>query len=201
MIRTNKPLLFLLIISTIFTARIFSQEAGDAGVYVDQLFNKYIELENSFLQKEVITRAELGALRRLRREAEEAGRRDILSRLEMLEFIARTLNEQDLRSSGPDAILAEIAEAEQQRLEERRLLETGRTIKIATITAAAVSGSLFLSSSILYDIYHSKYINSVYADQAAFFLFWWQIFEQVSIYSGLTTIAASAAAGILNAVF
>jgi hypothetical protein len=201
MIRTNRALLFLLLISTIFTVPIFSQETEDSGVYVDKLFNDYIELEDAFLEKEVITGTELGALWKLKREAEAAGRRDILSRLEMLEFIAETLNEQNRRSSEPDAVLAEIAEAEQRRLEEKRLLETGRTAKIASITAAAVSGSLFLSSSILYDIYHSKYINSGYADQAAFFLFWWQIFEQVSIYSGLTTIALSAAAGILNAVF
>ena len=211
MMKTAKSvlLLIMLLIPALFSSAQQAEEApaaeaaGDAApdVYIDRLFNDYIELEDRLLAAESPDISDRGPILKMLAEARKQGRDDIISRLEMLDFIISSrLTDQKL-AAQPELELSLVKEAEQLRAAREAGEAAGRAAADISLISAAVSSAVYLSSTILYESFYSQYTAQQDAGQAAFYLFWWQIFETTSVISGFSTIGLSLTAGILAAVF
>ena len=170
-------------------------------VYTDLLFNKYIELENRILLDEAELSQELYEIRQFKVEVESAGRRDILSRLEMLSFIVKTRLDESLRITEAESITGKIISDEELRLAGTAAKNSQGVLTAAAIGTTLVSGIIFLGSSIIYEDFYNKYTATDYADQGAFYLFWWQTCKTTSMISGLTTAVAALTSGIFAIIF
>ena len=183
-------------------AAVFSQDSAGL-MYSDKLFNDYIMLEDSLLLKyeqQTLSKEDLTELRTFRALAADSGREDLLSRVDMLNFIIKTEIETSYLNSNADAALENMKDAERKKRIKNAAVKTGRTVTGISIGAALISGTIYAASTIIASDYYDKYTQTEYADQAAFYLFWWQLLDKVSVISIITTLTTSVTAGILAAV-
>ncbi len=192
------------------SASVYSQEntvpaAEPETVFIDFLFNEYIELEKQIFEEtddsESISAETLEKIGVLENKAVSANRKDIISRLRMLNFIIESDVYENELNLNADTALHSIRETEKIYRRTKSTEKIGRKAFGITIGTAVVSGTIFAASSLASSGYYEKYTQTEYADQAAFYLFWWQLLEDVSTGSAILTVASSAAAGILAAVF
>ncbi len=176
-------------------------EETEPVVYIDVMFVQYIELENRVLLDEIDLEQELYEIRKLKTEAEKANRRDLLSRLDMLDFVVSTKLEDGRRSSGAESILEKILTDEQRRLAKNEIENSGSALTAAALGTTIVSGMIFLGSSLIYEDFYSKFTATENTDQAAFYLFWWETCRTASVISGWSTAAAAVSSGILALLF
>ncbi|MDC7125041.1 MAG: hypothetical protein PQJ46_05710, partial [Spirochaetales bacterium] len=173
-------------------------------LYSDKILNNYMELENSIIEKinnDSITILDIEQIEKMKAEIEESNRSDIKSQLDMLKFIAETSISEETRTTDASQIIKQLS-AEEKELRTRHKKErAGQIATEVSIGTAIVSGTIFAVSSIIYSTYYEQYTESQSSENAAFYLFWWQIMEEVSILSGVTTIISSATAGILSVLF
>lgn len=202
--KTNymKSALTAFLLFFLLTFDLFSQQA-DGSMFVDTLFNEYIALEDSLLLRadgSGFNEKDLVELENLMLKAEEAGRADIQSRIDMLSFVVATEIEAARTETESGTILKGISDSERKKRNEGKAEKTAKTFMGISVGTAILSGSIFAVSALASSNYYGKYTETEYADQAAFYLFWWQLLEQTAFVSALTTAAASLAAGILAAV-
>lgn len=197
--------LLILTLAAASVIPIFSQdiETELTAAYFDTLFNKYIELETDILQNYEdgsLISYKLGIIENLRKEAVDEGRADIISRLDMLSFVVRTGIEDQTVIETSGAVLAQIAEAEKEARSRAAIQKAMSTGAWVSIGSSIVSGSVFAAAALISSDFYNKYTRTEYADQAAFYLFWWQFLEKVSAVSAVTTIITGTAAGIFAAI-
>ncbi|MDC7225376.1 MAG: hypothetical protein PQJ61_01280 [Spirochaetales bacterium] len=198
--------IFCIIIASASILPIFAQETGPdyENVYYDELFNEYLELETTLLQKideRNLQSYNLGEIESLKFKAETENRYDVISRLEMLSYVVKTALEEEYTEVNAEALMAGMTDAEKRYQEEKTaagILPTASTISIAT---AFTAGAVYAASAILTSSFYSKYTATESADDAAFYMFWWQFFEDVSIAGAVTTILSGTAAGITAALY
>ena len=190
-------------------APVFSQEEVESETepaviteYSDQLFSEYIVLETGILEKHSegsLSSYNLSEIERLRIKAVNENRDDVVSRLDMLAFVVNEGLASQTAALSPVKVLSGIEAVE---TEYRRELAAKKAISSATgisIGTAIVSGTIFAVSSISSVEFYDKYTASESADQAGFYLFWWQFLEKVSFFSALTTVVSGISAGIFAA--
>ncbi len=206
-----KKLLSAILTSVVlFTAGMtaFGQDTAETSVpeaiFTDVLFNDYIQLETMLLGNytaKTLNTYDLGRIESLRQQAAAANRRDILNRLDMLEFIVRDGLKEQEAGTDPEAFLAALKDEERKYRAEAAAAKTARTVTGISIGTAIASGTIFAASALISSDYYTKYTETEYADQAAFYLFWWQTLDTVSLVSAITTLAAAAAAGIFAVIY
>jgi hypothetical protein len=203
-----KKAAFILLVMLLFSpTAIFSQENENTEttiesetIYIDLLFNQYIKLEDSILLDEENLEEELYEIRKFRNKAEAEGRRDIQSRLDMLDFVVKTRIDEKSLTTNSESIIEKILSDEELLIARNGQKEAADMLSAASFGTTIASGIIFLGSSILYEELYSEYIVTQKADQAAFYLFWWQISKTTSIISGWTTAAAALTSGIFGFV-
>ena len=203
-----KALIIALVLTSLVSGSIWAQDSEaiipDASVYFDFLFNEYIVLETSIL--ELIDAQEIGhddiyAIDKMLAEAESENRSDVVSRLNMLRFVAETEIQRRELETNAEAVIAGITAEEAEFRAADSAGKIGRTAVKISIGTAIASGTVFAASALISEDYYRKYTETEYADQAAFYLFWWQFLDNVSLVSAVTAVVSSAAAGILSAIF
>jgi hypothetical protein len=133
--------------------------------------------------------------------AMDENRNDIISRLIMLKFVVETEIENQAVKVNAEEMIAGIAAEEKKYRMAAGVEKIGRRAVKISIGTAIASGSIYAASALISNDYYRKYTETEYEDQAAFYLFWWQLLEQVSIISAVTALVSSSTAGILSAVF
>lgn len=201
----------IIIIITLFagvTGSLYAQETEPVEtatpVYSDILFNNYIELETSILEMigtESMGTDALTSINEMLLKMETENRTDILSRLNMLKFVVESEIKNLEREANTEQLIAEFTAEEAKYRTQTAARKIGQTAMEISIGTAIVSGSIFAASALISGDYYKKYTETEYADQAAFYLFWWQLLDNISIVSAVTAIVSSTAAGILAAVF
>lgn len=176
-------------------------ENSEAAIYIDFMFNRYIELEDSILDADADLEQKLYEIRKFRVEVEQENRRDILSRLDMLDFIIRTKLDNEERTAGEESIKEKILSDEELRLAAGQREAGEEFLKGAAVCTTFASAFVFLATTGLYEDYYSKYTATDSEDDAAFYLFWWQIFKTTSIISGFSTAAAAVTSAIFSITF
>ena len=190
-------LLFLITAAAVPHGALYAQETDAAGEgYTDSLLEKYIELEQLLLSKDADLTDARFSIRRLMAEAEEAGRTDLASRLQMLDFVVSTRLENSMAEDKPEPILQKILSKEELLRAEKAGRDAGDFATAAAVGTTIAAGLVFGASTALYENFYREYTETEYADQAAFYLFWWQIFRTTSIVSGWTTAASALLSGL-----
>jgi len=200
-----KSIMIIILLSTALP--IFSQEAEISEpetIYSDILFNEYVELETRILQKYEdgsLDHYNLGEIERQRVNAVKENRKDVISRLDMLSFVVKSgLDDQSITEDA-DKVRFEIASvANKYRAETANAIAIKKAANVSISTAIA-SGTIFALSAMISNEYYNKYTQTELADQAAFYLFWWQFLERVSFAGAITTVISGTAAGILTALY
>ena len=171
--------------------------------YIDPLFSEYIELETMLLEKYSngsLENYNLGEIEALRLKAEKENRSDVISRLDMLSFVVSEGLSRQTEDADAERVISEIQAAEKEyrrEISNRKGLEAATGISLGT---AIASSSIFTLSAIFSSDFYNKYTAAESADQAGFYLFWWQFLEKVSLFSAITSVVSGLSAGILAAV-
>ncbi len=197
MIKNSRTLLLTLLL----LLPLYSLHAQESEVYVDELLNSYMELETSIIENPALTESEITDIDNLINSALNENRRDIISRARMLKFIAESSIEEQNKAQNSIEITASMHQAEKDRINSGRTEKLIKNLTTADLWVAGVSTVVFAASAAGYEHFFNKYTETEYADQAAFYLFWWQLLEETSIISGITALTTLLTAGILSAVF
>jgi len=202
---SRKAAVLLLYSLILIPAVLFGQDTATEElappVYVDILFNQYIELEDRILLDEIILEEEIYEIRKLRLIAEETNRKDIISRLDMLDYVVNTRLEEIRISAEAESITAKILSDEERSRQKSSQTAAGEAMTSVAIGTTLASAAVFLGSTLIYEDFYSKYTAAAYADQAAFYLFWWETCKTASIVSGWTTAAAALTSGLFTILF
>ena len=196
--KKTTPAIILILFLLLPLGTVYGQESE---VYVDELLNRYMELENSIIENQSLTESDITDIDNLINTAINENRRDIISRARMLKFIAESSINENRTVQNSTEITASLLQAEKDRINSGRTEKLIKSLTTADLWVAGVSTVVFAASAAGYEHFFNKYTETEYNDQAAFYLFWWQLLEDTSIISGITALTTLLTAGILSAVF
>ncbi len=196
--KKTTPATILILFLLLPLGTVYGQESE---VYVDELLNRYMELENSIIENQSLTESDITDIDNLINTAINENRRDIISRARMLKFIAESSINKNRTVQNSTEITASLLLAEKDRINSGRTEKLIKSLTTADLWVAGVSTVVFAASAAGYEHFFNKYTETEYNDQAAFYLFWWQLLEDTSIISGITAVTTLLTAGILSAVF
>ena len=193
---SGRLLLSIFLLLAASAPAVTGQDTAEAA-YVDVFLERYIELEQRLLGDDVDLEQAGYDIRKFRFELEGHNRPDLISRLDMLDFVVRTRLELQIVENGGDQIVAEIIKKEELRKSEETGEDFLNIMRMSTGIAAVSSAVLFFTSTFISIGYNEQSDKTNDTPKKLELRGIAEIFELAAMITGISAVSTTLGFGIL----